>query len=231
MNGLEFDAAFNKIWSFWPRKDKGENAARKALKVQLNSGESYEEIYKACRIYSLDHEGDEYVFYLNNFLMLDHWKDCLEHGNLEKLESKREEAIHLIESWNKACRPHWCKSIEVEVKIPMAQKALSDKYFQKEWKKALDLASKIFKYPFRDTDSRSKLILSFRWFANVSHDKHTVAKIIEGEYGSPQRDISKKQVIVKKISDEERKELVDLWKSIRNGDEKETEEVDPFAFD
>lgn len=211
------DLVFDKIWECWNNKTK-ENAARKALEVTINSGENHEDIIRACKIYSLEVEGDELTYQLNNFLLQDHWKDYLEVGDLAKLEKRRQEAIEVIEEWNKVCRSHWCKVEDVETRVPLATKALANESFRKNWKKSLDKASKIFQYRFREGDVREKIILSFRWFCNVSPDRHTVLRILEGEYGNPPQEPSEKTVKpFKKINQTHRNKALEYFRGLRKG--------------
>lgn len=185
-NRLIISKTFDEVWENWIRKD-GERAAEKAIEHALNSGESRDDIIKACEIYRLENAGTdpEFTHKLANFINGDHWRDSLEGASLEKLKKKHDEAVVVINAWNEVCRPHWCKSIDVELKVPMVIKAMNDKSFRLQWRVALNRAYKIFKFKLRDEDSRSKIILSLRWFTNVSHDKHTVLRIMEGEYGHP----------------------------------------------
>lgn len=208
---LLIEKTFDAIWENWIRKD-GERAAMKAVEHALNSGENKDELIKACEIYRLENiaTDPEFTHKLSNFINGDHWRDSLEGASLEKLKQKHDEAIVVIQAWNDACHKHWCKSIDIESKVPMAMKALGDKSFRSEWRKALNKAKKIFKYEFRDGDSRQKIILSLRWFTTVSHDKHTVLRIMEGEYGHPIKEDSPSQT--KKIMQQSEEERIRLAK-------------------
>lgn len=214
---LEKDMIFDRIWSYWPNKNKGEHAPRKALSVALNSGHNHKKIEEACRIYSLLSEGDDpkYIKRLNNFLNEDEWLDVLEYHSLEALEDQRKKAIEVIQYWNEKSRSHWCKILSEDEKVPLAKAALQNESFEKNWKKSLDIASEIFQHSFNESDSRSKIILSFRWFCNVSSDKHTVLKILEGEYGFPKKNIKRYKTGEWKDQDpEEQKEAVKNFKEI-----------------
>lgn len=234
-NQFDIDVAFDVIWEFWPNKEK-EHAGKKALSVLLKSGDtSFEQIRDACRAYALSSEGDEFTYQLNNFINQDLWKDVLEHTDLAKLEAKRKESISVIDAWNAACKPHWCKSMDYTDKISLTNKALNDKMFNANWKKALDKASKIFAKPFRE-DSKQKLILSLRWFCNVSPAKHTVMRIIEGEYGYPERDSKKKVIEFRQRTKEEIEEFKKNWAEIKlsldlhEDNRKDYDSGDPFEL-
>lgn len=219
---FEIDVIFEKIWETWPNKDK-ENASKKALGVLLKSGEvTINEIVDVCRAYVLETEGDEFTYQLNNFINQDHWRDIAESINIEKLEAQRNECLEVIDSWNKACKHHWCKSFDYSDKIPLTKKALFDKLFKSNWKQALEKASKIFAKEFREGDPRKKIILSLRWFLNVS-SKHTVMRLMEGEFGSPDRDISKNIITFKDPTEEERLRVLEMWRKIKNGEEVDEE--------
>jgi hypothetical protein len=219
MTPLEVDIAFDNIWSFWLNKES-EHAAKKALSVSLNSGAKYQDIYKACRIYALDHAGDEFTYKLSNFLMRDDWKDTLEGADLNKLEAQRRLAIEIIEAWNKVCKPHWSKVLDIEDRIPLAKKALTNKYFADNWRESLDLISRIFKSEFNDNDNRSKININFRWFTNTQPDKHTVLKAKEGDYGKPFRDITRTEKTIRILTSEERKKAMELFNEVFRGETK-----------
>lgn len=235
------DTVFDKIWSFWPNREKGDKAPRKAVSVVLKSGHNKEKVIEACRIYSLLHEGDEpqYVKQLNNFLNEDLWLDVYESHSLEALEKQRQEALDLIDAWNQKCRKHWCKVEGIDSRVPIAKRALLNQDFKNNWKKALDKASQIFYYNFNEADPRSKVILSFSWFTNVSPSKHVVVKIIEGEYGNAPKETRFKQAEVKEVNWDERKKAAELFKQLRNGDtitedppssEEKSQTDDPYGF-
>lgn len=187
-SNLTIHNVFEDIWSTWPNQD-GEHAALKAVTFFLKENKK-EDLIAACEAYTLSvvAEDPKFTYKLANFINFDHWRDVLEANNLDKLRKKRDEALHLIEEWNKACRPHWLKTQALDIRIPLAQKALENKYFRENWVEALSRAVKIFAFRFREGDPREKLKLTFKWFANVDHDKHTTLKIMEGEYGGPYRD-------------------------------------------
>lgn len=212
---FQIEVMFNALWEDWINKD-GESSARKAFTVFLNSGLSKEELTKACKAYTLENVGNDpsFTLRLSNFINQDHWKDILENSSIETLERKHNEALQLIECWNKACKNHWCKVMELDEKVSLAKKALSNKSFKSEWKKALGMTEKLFRYPLKDGDPRQKIILSFRWFTNVS-DKHTVMRIVEGEYGYCSKEVStKKEKPVKEVTKEERARVMSDFYSV-----------------
>lgn len=214
----KLDLYFEQLWSSWLNKDRGENAAKKALRVLLNQGEEFKKIKEACQIYCVTRANDEYTHQLGNFLLQDHWKDILEETSIEKIQQRRDEEIHLIEEWNKACRPHWCKVIEYDTKYSMARQALNNPFFKEHWKEALEKANKIFFYSFKEEDNRSKIILSFKWFTQVKKT-HTASRIIEGEYGAPAFNLNAKPPEIKPIDWQARKEAAEYLKKLMSGEE------------
>lgn len=216
MTSLEIDIAFDKIWDFWLNKENGEHAAKKALAVLIKTGIKYDDIYKACRVYSLDHIGDEFTFKLSNFLMRDEWKDVLEGSDLNRLEQQRLLAIEIIEQWNSLCRSHWSKVLNIEDRIPLAKKALSNKFFNDNWRTALNLCADIFRREFREIDNRSKININFKWFTTVTADKHTVLRIMEGDFGKAytEKESVNKYEQVRVITDEERKATMVLFNEV-----------------
>lgn len=218
MNQSKIDLLFETIWSEWPNREK-EHAARKAFVVFINSGGDYKELRQACETYILSSIGEDYTYQLNNFILQDHWKDILELIDPFKIAEESKRAKELCESWNNACRPHWCKIVDINSKMPMSKKALSNKFFCENWEKALDLARKIFKYTHNENDIRSKIIINFKWFTDVSPDRHVVSKIIEGDYGKPQRDISvqNKSFSQEKINWAKRKAVAEYFELLRTG--------------
>lgn len=179
---------FESVWEKWINKS-GEASAEKAVKVFLKS-ETKETLLHVCEAYRLEHLGDDpqYTHKLSNFLNQDIWLDIQESISLERLQEKYNQALEIVTEWNKVCNKHWIAVDDIETKIPLGTKALSNVAFKQNWRKALDKANRIFKYPFRDGDPRQKLILSFRWFTNIVPEKHTVMKIMEGEYGQHERE-------------------------------------------
>jgi hypothetical protein len=219
----KLDLYFEQLWSSWINKDRGENAAKKALKVLLNQGEDFKRIKEACSIYCITRANDEYTHQLGNFLLQDHWKDILEETSIEKIQQRRDEEINLINKWNESCRPHWCKVVEYDSKYSMARQALNNKFFNENWKEALDKAVKIFFFSFREEDNRSKIILSFKWFTTVKKS-HTVSRLIEGEYGSPAFSMKVKPVEIKPIDWEARKAAAEYLKKLMLGEEEYEDE-------
>jgi hypothetical protein len=184
---LVIEQTFDTIWETWINKD-GERASQKALDVALKSGINKDDLIKACEVYRLENlrADPDFTYKLSNFINQDHWEDYL--VNPDKLKREYSDALEVVNAWNEACHPHWCKSLDVELKVPVAIKAMRDGSFKTNWRKALAQASKIFRYPAREGDPKQKIILSFKWFTNVLPDKHTVLKILEGEYGYPQKE-------------------------------------------
>ena len=225
MKQSEIDLLFESIWSDWPNKEK-ENAAKKAFTVFIRSEQPYKDLVKACKTYIMSSSGEEYHYQLNNFILQDHWKDVLESVDPFKIAEEHKSAIALCNSWNEKCRSHWCKILDINSKIPMAKTALRNKFFKDNWEKALDLAHGIFKYSFGENDPRSKIIINFKWFADVSYKRHTVSKIIEGDYGKPQRDIAKSNSFSSvEIDMAKRKAIAEYFKLMTEGKlEDESEE-------
>lgn len=218
---LFIDKVFDEVWLSWVNKEKGENAPRKAVAVCLRSSDDPKatatKLIEACRIYSLLHEGDDPQFTkaLNNFINQDEWLDIFDRNSLAALEAQRVEALKLIQAWNSTCKKHWCPVLDQETRIPMAKRALLNKEFKNSYQKSLDLAAKIFEYPYNESDPRSKVTLSFRWFTDVTPYKLTFLKILEGEYGHPPRSEKKyKTKEWKNPSLEQKKQVAEDFKAI-----------------
>lgn len=217
---IEIEQCFNNIWETWLNK-KHPNAGLKALEVCLKSGKfTMDTIELACSIYALEHEGDDFTYQLNNFLMQDTWRDILDGAKdaedyKKQLQKKHDEAVNLIKTWNAERNEWWAEVLDIQERVPLAKAALQNSYFYDHWKKALDKAKKIFQYRAREGERNSKLIISFSWFANVSTNKHTVLKIDEGEFGGPQGNHSISRPVYKELSQEDHKELKSLWDEIK----------------
>lgn len=209
---LRIENTFDKIWEYWINKD-GKRAAEKAVSNILKSDYTIEQLEKACEIYYLESHGQDPQFTtrLSNFINHDHWLDYLEAD--DNIIREKEAAKELIKEWNAACRPHWCKCESADAKIKLGIIALRDKEFQKNWKKSLTIAQKLFRLKPTENDPHRKLILSFKWFTNVSL-KHTVLALLEGEYGKPTSDRIKKEKPVKQVTEQERNEVIKLSEEI-----------------
>lgn len=192
VNQIEIDECFDRIWPSWLNKTNP-HAAKKALGVKLRMpGVRMDMIELACSIYVEEHRGQEFTHQLNNYLIQDLYVDTLQGtANPEEykalLERERDLAIACVHDWNHHALPHWSKVLDIEERISIAKKALANDFFKKNWKIALDKATRIFQYKAREGSPYAKLILSFQWFCNVASDKHTVLKILEGGYGEPER--------------------------------------------
>lgn len=223
---IDFDLTFDKIWEFWIRKE-GENAAKKAITLCMKSGNNHAHIIKACRAYALENETSdpEFTHKLSNFINGNDWMDYIDAEGIDILEKERSTAIKIIETWNEKKRKHWIPCLDSSLRIPIVRKALKNQFFRENWKKGLDLLEGIFKYPFRDEDPRSKIIISINWFCNVSPDKHTVLRLIEGALGSPrgeEREIKIKEYRIP--TKEERIKALEEWKKIKQKGLNEIEE-------
>lgn len=177
------DKSFNEIFESWPNQT-GEAQSKKAFIVALNSGATIAEIKSGAEAYLIDNiaTSAEFIKNLGNFIREDMWKD---YAGLEgKLAEKKACAFDLIKAWNKACKPHWIHVSDNDSALPVAITALADKPFRNNWKEALVKAGLIFKYPLSDSDMKAKTVLSFRWFCNTAPAKHTVMKVVDGEYGT-----------------------------------------------
>lgn len=196
LNDFEIHVFFEKVWAIYQKiNPEGEASSRKAIEVACKSGENHEHIYASVQIYYHESRGTDpqYRYQLGNFIRQKHYQDYIDsHTNLDhylsRLEEKEKEAIQVIEAWNQACRPHWCPVADVSAKVAVSKRALSNEAFAKNWKEALKIAGGVFKSPLHSGDKRSYLTLSFRWFTDVG-EKHTVLKLVEGEYGKFEEEI------------------------------------------
>lgn len=209
LNEFEVDLLFPSIWEVYPNKDK-EFAARKALRLLFKTDRDVDpkKLLQTVKIYALESEGDEFTYRLDNFLRNDHWKDIYEQfdnldGYLSSLEQTRKDAVNVITQWNKSRKSHWCECIDTESKIGMVKDALANNFFKENWQRALWLLTKIFAHTFHENDSRSKIIISIRWFCKVSSDSHTVSRIIEGEFGKAYEEKSYKTFQFKEFTQEQ----------------------------
>ncbi len=210
---------FEEIWENWPNKE-GEGSAQKAVTIFLKSDNNKDDLLKACEIYRLENlnTDPQFTYKLANFVNMDHWRDSLEGSSLDKLQKQRLDALELITEWNKACKPHWIQVSDIEIPVGMVQKSLAQKYFRDNWRVALDKASKIFQYKPREGDPREKLNLTLRWFTTTKNDRHTVLRIMDGEYGQPIKEVIHKEIPSQPIDYEARqqlaKEMIEMFPDI-----------------
>jgi len=211
---LTINTVFETLWDTWINKE-GESAALKAVTFFLKE-HTKEELIRACESYTLENAGSDpaFTYKLSNFINFDHWVDVLEANNLEKLLAKKNAAIAVINAWNSACLPHWVKVLCVDTRIPIAQRALADKFFASHWKDALEKAKKIFAFRFKEGDVREKININFKFFTNVSADKHTVLRIMEGDYGGPAAKRIVKSYTTKEIDHAARQALAEEMKAM-----------------
>lgn len=216
-SSFEIDMVLDRLLEKWPNKT-GEASARKAFDVAVKSGEDPFQIEKSADLYLMDNIGTDpdYIYRLGNFIREDHWKDTLELVSEDKMKRVKKNAFELIRLWNKACAPHWCIVAEPEARLASAVKALNDKAFNKHWRESLTKASKLFKYTFRDDNPFSKITLSFKWFTDISHDKHTVLRLVEGHYGNPTNEVAEKTVIFVKPDIEKMRQLAEEMEEFRS---------------
>lgn len=192
LNDLEVSVIFDRCWEIYSTiNDAKYNSAKLAFSFAHKQGHDVLMIEVAIKIYALETKGDEYHYQLGNLIRDDHWKDYVgDHVDyksyLATLEKKERAAQDLLAAWNQGIPSHWCPVLDLHSKIPLAKRALADKAFAENWKEALDLARKIFYKPIHSTDFRSKIILSFGWFTKLG-EKHTVMRLKEREYGTPER--------------------------------------------
>lgn len=210
VSSLEKDVVFERIWDRWPNKDNP-IASEKIFNVCIDQGADIKLVEKSCIIYSIENEGQEFTYSLRNYLGQDLWKDyvegCKDLDSYRKhLEERRNKAIEVIDYWNKIRRPFWCECLDIDSRIPIATKAIKDEFFEKNWKKALDILRELFRIKPRDNDKFRNLTFSLTWFCDTH--KHTVLSIMEGQYGRPFKE-SKKRVTKINVNSEESKKIAE----------------------
>lgn len=227
-NDFEISIICDEICEIYPNKDKL-FSGRKAIKVLLRTNPNIQQkkfldVFKIYRMETLG-EDPQYIYQLNNFINNDHWKDIYEaYESLDeyrtRLQEKEDWCRSLIGDWNEACKSHWIRVSFPEPRIPLAKKAYDDPIFKEHWEKALASAQAVFEKPFPESDSRSRILPSFRWFTTLG-DKHTVAKLIEGEYGKPLTKGAahlypayRERVITPEEKQKEQERLNEDWKAI-----------------
>jgi hypothetical protein len=230
-------AAFDRIWETYKLiNPEREASSRKAFEVACKTGADPKQIEQAVLIYY--HESlstdPQYRYQFGNFIREKYYQDYIDRHRdmpayLAALEAEKEAAEALLLGWNKACRAHWCAVIDIPTKVGLAKRTLQDEAFKKHWEKALDIASKIFYKPLHSTDPRSKVNLTFRWFTTIG-EKHTVMRLVEGEYGRPEEP-DKPLPPRKVVSDEEAAKIAEenkkLWEEVFGKKEETKDEAPP----
>lgn len=218
-NFIEIDHLFDEVFSYYPSRDKP-SSAKKAFTVALKKGIEYDDIKASVQIYALETQGDEYHYHFSNFLNEDHYKDYLDSHKdpatyLKRLQDEKDEALNLIEEWNEACRPHWCRCLHSESRIKLVLDALRDKAFKDNWREALKIARSIFRRPLPNDNYLSRTNLTLKWFTKIG-EQHTVIRLMEGEFGKakPYEIKERKEEKPRQISDEEQKELNQMCEEI-----------------
>lgn len=211
-SSLQLFSMWQDLWELWPNKTD-ETSSKKAFEVCMASF-LWEDLKKGCETYLAEKTGTEpkFIHKLGNFIRGDTWRDYLQN---DKALEVGKEAKKVVEVWNEACRPHWAKCHVGPTRIELATLALQNKDFRDNWKKALAICSNIFQYERSSNDPFSNLVLSLPWFSNVSIDKHTVLKILEGTFGEASYKIPPKPAKeARKVTLEERARLVEECKEI-----------------
>lgn len=209
---FEINSIFNRLWDEWPNQT-GEATSLKAFRVFLNQGGDLSKLEKGIKCYLIDNHNldPNYIKNLGNFIREDSYLDYSEKE--DKLLKREQDAQEVLKAWNDRCRKHWHQALG-EARLSLALKALSDKSFAKNWKKALDIIHGIFKYPLRENDPLSKTKLTFRWFCSIDAEKHTVLRAIEGEFGYPEKEVIIIQKPVKEVDEAARKKASEYLKGM-----------------
>lgn len=218
----EIYAAFDEIWEFWKNKEPGERSARQAFLVAARKYEkdySLEVLKKAARLYYLKNQRQEFTQQLNNFFMKEEFVDALDADpdsdkRLKELEDRQKEAKLIATRWNLRRRLWWAEITEIDSKLPMISKALEDPFFRDNWKKALDKVVGIFKHKPREREKHAQLVISISWFCDLH--KQTVVKILDGEYGQPQKDYRPQYSRSENLSEDELKKRQETSTALLN---------------
>lgn len=219
---LEIDAAFERVWEYWPNKDY-KHASEKAFEICIKQGAELHLLELACKIYAHENIGKEFTHQLRNFLLQNVWKDMVEgfedaESYGKTLEARRREAKEVCETWNQRRKSFWCECLDIESRIPLAYQALKNPYFKSHWKKALDKLREIFTIKPTENDKFRNITFSIQWFCDTSPNKHTVLKIMEGQFGYPSK--QKKEKPIQELDKSTFKETRKLFKEVFGYDPK-----------
>lgn len=107
----------------------------------------------------------------------------------------------LVSKWSKcheACSKFY-PCLAVTERAILARKAMRSSFFTENWEEGLKKLYMLMSGDFSEDDPRSYIKCTLQWFCNISPDKYTLAKILEGEYGSPpkRKKIKKKETETK----------------------------------
>lgn len=104
---------------------------------------------------------------------------------LETAQLYRDLAVVVMGEWNRQRRPWWAKIEDTVNHSFVCERALRNEFFQKNWQAALAKAVLLFKYPERDAQGRQVVTPNITWFCDL--DERIVSRIIEGDFGHPQK--------------------------------------------
>jgi len=189
MNSLDRQITFNKIWEIWPKQEK-ESSAQKGFNLVCDGNNiNSERLITAAKIYVSELKDVKYCHELGNWFRNDHYLDIYSHfDEINDYEAKLDRldnlAKKLVTAWNDSCKSHWLPVKAFDERAQTAKDALQNKFFKENWEESLKVLSKVFKEKFPIGDWRRSTTPSFPWFCKTSYEFHTVARILEGEFGS-----------------------------------------------
>lgn len=237
MNKMVESMVFEKLWSIWPKKDLAKKpSARKGFSL-VNTSQDLDQkrIIKCAEIYVASIDEEKYCHELGNWFRNGHYLDIYssfeEIDELHRAVSKESAAAEgLVKAWNEACQPHWIKVQAFKEREQTAKDALNNLFFSHNWKRALADAQKIFRKEFNPGDWRAKVEPSFTWFCRCRYESHTVARIIEGEFGRALDPVKPKQIEpIKSSSPEEVNSIFDQFDVFKNSEKPRDIIVDESA--
>jgi hypothetical protein len=104
-----------------------------------------------------------------------------------KLTNKLSASMALIEAWNKCADANkvFHKVLAIDDRAKIVMKAMRNQFFAENNISALKKLYVLMTEDFMNDDPRSFVRPTIQWFCETRYDKFVVAKIMEGEYGTP----------------------------------------------
>jgi hypothetical protein len=166
-------------------------------------------LVKCAKLYANEVDA-EYCHRLGNWMRDGHYSGyySMPESQLDelylKLTNKLSSSFALIEAWNKCSEMNsaFHKVLAINDRAKIVMRAMRNQFFAENNLSALKKIYVLMREDYPADDPRSFIKLTLQWFCETRYDKFVVAKIMEGEYGTPKIKKKEQEVNTEPVNDD-----------------------------